>query len=69
MWVLLSSRLRTWLLMAIALPLIRMLVHRIAERAQRRAPQSSTAKLAGRADAALTSLTRRAGRRSRARRS
>jgi len=29
MWVFLSSRLRTWLLLAIALPLARLLVHRL----------------------------------------
>jgi hypothetical protein len=30
MWVFLSARLRAWLLLAIALPLARLLVHRLA---------------------------------------
>jgi hypothetical protein len=36
MWVFLSVRLRRWLLMAIALPLARFLVHRLALAADRR---------------------------------
>src|SRR2546430_8523082 len=38
MWVFLSARLRTWLLLAVALPLARLLVHRLAVAAQRRDP-------------------------------
>ena len=38
MWLLLSTRLRTWLLIAVALPLARTLVHRAAASTQRRRP-------------------------------
>src|SRR4029077_15782907 len=38
MWVFLSSRLRTWLLLAIALPLARLLVHRLAVAADHHDP-------------------------------
>ena len=36
MWVFLSARLRIWLLLAIALPLARLLVHRLAVADERR---------------------------------
>ena len=36
MWVFLSRRLRTWLLLAIALPLARVFIHRLALAAERR---------------------------------
>jgi hypothetical protein len=46
MWVFLSTRLRIWLLLlAIALPLARLLVHRLAVADERRDPSARTAKL------------------------
>ena len=45
MWVFLFSRLQTWLLLAIALPLARLLVHRLAVTADRRDPSARTARL------------------------
>lgn len=59
MWLFLSSRIRTWLLLAIALPLARTIIHRMAASAARRNPNSSAASGLRRADSALTSLARR----------
>jgi hypothetical protein len=56
MWVFLTARLRTWLLLAIALPLARLLVHRLAVAAERRDPSARTAKLLHRADSAVTAV-------------
>ncbi len=61
MWVFLSVRLRRWLLMVIALPLARSLVHRLAVTADRRDARS--ARLLHRADSAVTAVTRRTARR------
>ena len=61
MWVLLSSRLRAWLLMAVALPLARLLIHRLAIAADRHDARS--ARLLHRADSAVTAVSRRSGRR------
>jgi len=63
MWVFLSVRLRRWLLMAIALPLARLLVHRLAVTADRRDARS--ARLLRRADSAVTAVSRRTARRAR----
>ena len=57
MWVFLSARLRTWLLLAIALPLARMLVHRLAVAAERHDPSARRARLLRRADSAVTALS------------
>jgi hypothetical protein len=63
MWLLLSTRLRTWLLIAVALPLARTLVHRAAASTQRRRPGTALGTWLKRADAALIATSRRAGRR------
>ena len=68
MWVFLTARLRAWLLLAIALPLARLLVHRLAVAAESRDPSARTAKLLHQADSAVTAVAgrttgRRAGRR------
>jgi hypothetical protein len=68
MWVFLSARLRTWLLLAVALPLARLLVHRLAVAAERRDPSGRPAKLLHQADSAVTAVAghtsaRRSGRR------
>ncbi len=65
MWVFLSARLRAWLLLAIALPLARLLVHRLAVAAERRDPSARRAKLLHRADSAVTAVSGRASRRAR----
>jgi hypothetical protein len=60
---LLSTRLRTWLLMAIMLPMTRSLVHRLAVSAERRDARS--ARLLRRADSAVTTVSQRTGRKTR----
>jgi hypothetical protein len=60
MWLLLSGRVRTWLLIAVALPTARMLVHRIAVYADDHDARS--ARLLRRADSAMTTVTQRTGR-------
>ena len=62
MWVFLSRRLRMWLLLAIALPLARALVHRLARAAERRDPSTRTAKALHQADSTVTAVSRRADR-------
>jgi hypothetical protein len=63
MWAFFSRRLRMWLLLAIALPLTRALVHRLALVAERRDPSTKTARTLLRADSAVTSVSQRAARR------
>jgi hypothetical protein len=65
MWVFLFARLRAWLLLAIALPLARLLVHSLAIAAERHDPSARTAKLLHRADSAVTVVSGRASRRAR----
>jgi hypothetical protein len=65
MWVFLSARLRAWRLLAIALPLARLLVHGAAIAAERHDPSARTAKLLHRADSAVTVVSGRASRRGR----
>lgn len=60
MWAFFSRRLRMWLLLAIALPLTRALVHRLALAAERRGPSTRTAKTLHQADSAVTAVSRRA---------
>jgi hypothetical protein len=63
MWVFLSARLRTWLLLAIALPLARLLVHRLAIAAEHHDPSARRAKLLRRADSAVSAVPGRSSRR------
>ena len=51
-----------WLLLAIALPLTRALVHRLALAAERRDPSTRTAKALHQADSAVTAASRRTAR-------
>jgi hypothetical protein len=62
MWAFFSRRLRMWLLLAIALPLTRALVRRLALAAERRDPSARTAKALRQADSAVTAVSRRADR-------
>ncbi|HEY2521442.1 MAG TPA: hypothetical protein VGJ19_15120 [Streptosporangiaceae bacterium] len=59
MWAFFSRRLRTWLLLAIALPLARALVHRLALAAERRDASTRTAKALHQADSTVTAVSRR----------
>ncbi len=62
MFALLSTRLRTWLLLAIALPAVRTLIHRLARRATATDPHGHTSRILTRADTTLTRwLSRRRG--------
>ncbi len=65
MWMFLARRVRTWVLLAVALPLARMVVHRLAVGAERRGPSSRTARALGQADSAVTAVSQRASRRAR----
>ncbi len=60
MWAFFSRRLRVWLLVAVALPLARAVVHRLALVAERRDPSTRTAKVLHQADSAVAALSRRA---------
>jgi hypothetical protein len=62
MWAFFSRRLRMWLLLAIALPLTRTVVHRLALAAERRDPSTRTARALVHADSTVTAVSRRAAR-------
>jgi hypothetical protein len=53
MWILLSRRLRAWLILAVAVPVARTLLHRTATRASRRNPNATSTTWLRRADSAL----------------
>ena len=59
MWVFLFARMRRWILLAIALPLARLVVHRLALAADRRDPSARTARALHHADSAVTAVSRR----------
>lgn len=63
MWMFLTKRLRMWVLLTVALPLARVLVHRVALAAERHDPSARTAKALRRADSAVTAVSRRTSRR------
>ena len=54
MWVFLTARLRRWVLLAVALPLARLLVHRLALAADHHSPSTRTARTLRQADSAVT---------------
>ena len=62
MWVFSPPRLRTWLLLAIALPVARLLVHCLAVAADRRDPSARTARLLDQAGSAVTTVSGRVSR-------
>ena len=62
MWAFFSRRLHMWLLLAIALPLTRTLVHRLALAAERHDPATRTARSLHHADSMVTGVSRRANR-------
>jgi hypothetical protein len=65
MWVFFSRRLRMWLLLAIALPLSRALVHKLALAAERRDSSTRTARALHHADSTVTAVSRRTARKER----
>jgi hypothetical protein len=62
MWAFFSRRLRMWLLLAVALPLARAVVHRLALAAYHRDPATRTARTLRRADSTVTAVSQRAAR-------
>jgi hypothetical protein len=60
MFAFFSRRLRTWLLLAIALPITRLVVHRLALAAERRDASARPARLLRQADSAVTAVSGRA---------
>ena len=63
MWALLSTRVRTWVLLAAALPLTRRVTHLVATRLERRSPDATVTVAAQRVDNAVTSFSQRLARR------
>ena len=59
MWLFLSKRVRTWVLLSVALPVVATLVGKVAARARAHDPSSTTARTLTRADRTLSSLARR----------
>jgi hypothetical protein len=62
MWVFLTARLRRWVLLAVALPLARLLLHRLALAADHHNPSTRTARTLRQADSAVTGVSRRTSR-------
>lgn len=60
MWMLASRRIRAWVLLAVALPLVRTVVHKAVIREQSRRPDAMPARLLARTDSALTTVSGRA---------
>jgi hypothetical protein len=58
-WVLLSSRIRTWLMLAVAVPILRAVLRRASASATRRDPNSTAARALRTADSGLSRLDRR----------
>jgi len=54
MWLFISKRIRTWVLLTVAVPLTRMAVHRLAEAADRHNESARTARALHKADSAMT---------------
>jgi hypothetical protein len=65
MWVFFTKRLRTWLLLAIVLPLAGRAIHRLAVAAGRRNESARPARLLRRADSAVSAVNRRGSRKDR----
>jgi hypothetical protein len=63
MWAFFSRRLRVWLLLAVALPLTRAVIHRLALATERRDPSARAAKVLHQADSAVTAMSQRTSRR------
>ena len=62
MWIFLTRRLRRWVLLAIALPAARLLVHRLALAAEHRDQSTRTARTLHQVDSAVTAVPRRSRR-------
>jgi hypothetical protein len=65
MWVFLSSRIRRWLLLAVAVPVVRAIVHRLAVAAHDRQADSIASRVLVKADSGLARISRSADKRRR----
>ena len=63
MWIFLSRRIRLWLLLAVAVPAARFVLRRLAATTERRYPDTAVSAWLRRADATLSSASRRSRRR------
>jgi hypothetical protein len=63
MWIFLTRRLRRWMLLVIALPTARLVVHRLALAAEQRDRSTRTARTLHHVDSAVTAVSRRSTRR------
>ena len=63
MWLLISKKARTWLLLTVGLPLTRVAVHRLAVAADRHDQSARTTRALHKADSAVTAVSRRTSRR------
>ncbi|UQX88443.1 hypothetical protein M6D93_00210 [Jatrophihabitans telluris] len=63
MWVFLSRRLRTWLALAVAIPLLRAVLRALGARSARRNPTSATTTTLRKAENFLAGLSSRSRRR------
>jgi hypothetical protein len=62
MWLFLTKKFRTWVLLTVGLPLTRLAVHRLAEAADRHDESARTARALHKADSAITAVSRRTSR-------
>lgn len=63
MWIFVTRRLRRWMLLVIALPTARLVVHRLALAAEQRDRSTRTARTLHHVDSAVTAVSRRSTRR------
>ena len=63
MWLFISKKIRTWLLLTVGLPLTRRAVNRLAVVADRHDESARTARALHKADSAMTAVSRHAFRR------
>jgi hypothetical protein len=62
MWLFITKKFRTWLLLTVGLPLTRLAVHRLAVAADRHDESARTTRALRKADSAMTAVSRRASR-------
>jgi len=62
MWLFISKKIRTWLLLTVGLPLTRWAVHRLATAADRHDESARTARALRKADSAMTAVSRHVSR-------
>jgi hypothetical protein len=62
MWLFITKRFRSWLLLTVGLPLTRAAVHRLAVAADRHDESARTTRALRKADSAMTAISRHASR-------